>query len=216
MLTTRKRVGALAAAAVLATGGLAGSTATAAAAATSCPPVLANKTIYGDVFVPPGVYCGIFNTIVFGNVTASRGSILDIGAGSYVSGNVVGLEGSDLSFYGGAAVGQNVTARQPAPLNQAPFYMCNASVFGSVSITGGSNNKPSPFPITIGGPICAAFGDQTGNSIRQSLTLSNHQGPSQIYNNAIGGRLSCSGNSPAPTGGGNAATGGKYGQCSSL
>jgi hypothetical protein len=110
-------------------------------------------------------------------------------------------------------------------------FLCDSVVGGGVSVSGTTS---SDFPLTIGDPANDCAGNQItsgglslsdnktngivkGNSIDRNASVGGNSSPTpfDISDNSIVGTLNCNGNTPAPTGSGNAAAK-KQGQCVGL
>ena len=167
------------------------------------------QAITGTLIVPAGVWCQLNNSSVTGGVSvAATGKLTAIG--SSIGGAVTG-NGAELVLENSSAASYSATKPVSEFAGATSGLICGSTV-GSVLYTGAPTATKS---FVLGGNSCTNFGLPTTNTIHGSVSVTNNQLPAEIFNNTIDGTLGCSGNVPAPTGGGNSASS-KTGQCSAF
>lgn len=139
----------------------------------------------------------------YGPLILTAGQSVLLAAGARVFGPVIVRTGAALDVEGATIIG--LLRADGATAIRA----CNATIVGPVALADGGG------PVLLGGISGAPCGE---DAIFGPVTLSGNTGGVVVAGNAISGRLSCSGNSPAPTDGGqpNTVSGPATGQCSAL
>ena len=139
----------------------------------------------------------------FGPLILTGGQSVLLAAGARVLGPVIVRTGAALDVEGAAIIG--LLRADGATAIRA----CNATIIGPITLANGSG------PVLLGGTSGAPCGEDT---IFGPVTLSGNTGGVVLAGNTIRGWVSCSGNSPAPTDGGqpNNVSGPATGQCSTL
>jgi hypothetical protein len=152
-------------------------------------------TVAGPVFVLPGAWAYVANSTISGPLISIGASALTV-CGTTVSGPVSAQNTTGTLLLGG---GPDASTE---PTDAAP---CPANTFqGPVGLSGNRG------PVELG-----------GSHVTGPVSLTNNSSPGpapEVEANTIGGPLTCSGNSPAPTNDGypNTVSGPRSGQCSGL
>jgi hypothetical protein len=190
----------------------------AAATGTICKDqTFTGAAIVGNLIVPSGAFCDLYETTVSGNATVDpRGGLLT-DRSSTIKGNVTVQVDGQFAGFGGSTVGGSIACNgcKVADLQSSTVH----GDLLDIGVTKGAFIRND----TIGGKleIVSSQGGRFGYQIQSNLIGStfrfdNNHGASNISNNSISGALECSGNKPRPTGSGNVAVGGKQGQCAAL
>ena len=174
--------------------------------------------------------CVMSSGSVSGNITVNSGGRLDLLGGSAGSSITVNSGGA-LNIKGGSVSG-NITVTSPSYA-----FVCGAKLASNISVSGstafvligdgGDDGTSGCAGNTVGGSITltgnASGVEIGGNNVTAGVTLNGTTGAGagvensvpEIEKNTIGGSLSCSSNSPAPSNGGlsNTVFGKRSGQC---
>jgi hypothetical protein len=204
-----------------------------------CDGLIGPETVPGGVVVPDGEVCELAGTRVLGSVRVGTGAALfaegiDLGGSLDVRGDAdVSLDrgeiaGSVKANRAGAAVfAQRLTvagtleARGADILDlrdsvvEGNFYVRDTregSLFCGNTLNGNSEFTGNSGQLTLG----AGDGFCDGNRIDGNVKVAGNRGFTEIGDNDVGGNLTCSGNDPAPAGGGNRVEGNREGQCAAL
>jgi hypothetical protein len=175
---------------------LVGPPAPAAQAAMACTTTLTNVAIATDVVVPSGATCVLERVTVRGNVSALPEASLLLDQSTRVQGNITAIGAQFLSV-ANSLVGGNVIV-----LNTDSWLITFSTIGGNAILRGAS-----------------VIWDMEVNKVGGNVSVTSNTGLFfTIRDNTIGGVLTCTNNSPAPTNGTipNTAVGGKKGQCASL
>lgn len=186
--------------AMLAAGILGGTVpAVAGAPLTSCSTILTDKTIDGDLIVPPGKGCELDGVTVIGNVHVGIGSsfFMQISAtgSTTILGNVIADHCADIAWAPDVFIGGNLQ-----------IVGCTGPSYVQVTgtITGDFACLDNPAPCEI-----------ENATIDGNLQVNNNSGGATVTGNYVGGNLQCVGNaSSATTVSGNTVAGASQGQCS--
>jgi len=174
-------------------------TGTAPASGTTCNGNY-NGTFNGSVTVSAGQNCAFYGGGVKGNVNVSGGHLALTNAA--ITGNIA-IQGSAGFSINGGSISGNVTIQNVAS-------GANGNQVCGANVTGNLNLNTNAVPINVGSIANQCLGNKVGGNLGISLNT----GPVQVYNNAIGNNLSCTGNTSI-TGAGNVAQK-KGGQCSAF
>jgi hypothetical protein len=194
----------------------------AAAGGTACTGTLGAVTVDDNLVVPAGAQCVLKGTHVTGNVTVQAGA--DPGQGLTVNTNAT-IDGNVMTQTGRSTSVQDSTIGGNYKCNQCFYADLNGSTVGGNFQDNGLMDGIFASNNTIGGNVeihtSLGGGPAVGfsldsNSVGGNFQFSNNSGgPIDISANTIKGNLLCQGNTPDPTGSGNAAKM-KQGQCSGL
>ena len=146
-----------------------------------------------NVRVPSGATCVLDGTTVKGTVTVGANATLKA-RGARVIGNIQAENHKLVVVNGGTAVGGSIQIDQGGA-----HKVTGAKVTGSIQA---SSNAGSSL--------------LRNNTVNADIQVIGHRNGVEISSNRVDGNLQCKENSPAPTGGGNVAQGGKEDQCSRL
>lgn len=146
-----------------------------------------------NVFVPDGATCRLVGTRVGGNVEVGTGSTL-VATGVDVDGNVQAEGSASVYVRGGSFVGGSVQ------IVQGLEALIADSVIGGDVLFDDQSSRVGAVRNDVGGNI-QAFQNTGGVLVRD---------------NVVDGNLQCTGNQPAPVGGGNDVQGSKENQCAAL
>jgi hypothetical protein len=136
-------------------------------------------TVIGTLSISAGTVC-ILNGTVTGNISQTGGALVTNNA--TITGNV-SISGASRFQLVGTAIGSNLTVEGLAPGSSANV-ICGANVSGNATLVG----NQSPVAMGESSYRCAA------NSIGNNFTVLNSVAPVQLFNNAVGRSLNCSGN----------------------
>ena len=164
----------------------------------ACSGAYTGTTVTGSVIVPPGATCSFSGGTIRGAVIVQAGA-------RFTASNSLAVFGAILA-QGAASVSiDQVKANGPIRLMNVTgaSSVCRSSASDIIAMFNSG-------AVTIGAPACAG-----GNTLAGSLQAQLNAGALKISNNKMNGPLLCLGNSPAPTGSGNAASV-KLGQCAAL
>lgn len=164
--------------------------------------LLMNATVNGNVHIVDGAYADLEFTTVNGKVIVDSGGEVTMDH-SRVTGGVVGTNAGFVNLW-------STRVENGLVINGARnglTYLCASTVNGGVSVSGVTDGT---FPNLLGDPShhCPA------NRVNGGLTFTNDHTQVVLNGNDVNGQIRCTGNTPAPTGGGN--SGKKSGQCSNV
>jgi YVTN family beta-propeller protein len=161
-----------------------------------------NGTFKGNIIVSAGQNCRFVAGDITGNVLVTGGNFAF--ANGLIGGNVAIGGASTFSLGPGATINGSVAIGLVAP-GTTTNQICGSKVLHDVAVAGNA----SPFQLGAASSTACA-----GNSIGGSATVDFSTAPAAVYNNSIGGTLSCLFDASI-TGGGNTAQR-KLGQCAAF
>lgn len=161
---------------------------------------------FGNIIVPPGATCFLFNATVNGSITANAGSQLYLAGGVTVKGSVAAYKSAIVQIvhdpsinatnliYG--SIGLVGTTGLPNT-NQATVAFCGAVIGGGVVISGTQDDGVT-FGGTVPGDVCRQYGG--GNAISGDVLVQNNGGSFfLIASNYFGRNLLITGNKGTAT-----------------
>lgn len=145
-----------------------------------------------SVFVPDNTTCTLIGTTMNGSVEVGTNATL-VAQDVFITGNLIADGAADVSISGDSSIGGSVQVQRGAGAS-----ILDAGISGSLQIT------------AMAGPV-----EASGNQIGGNTQAFSNLGGVTLTDNSMTGVLQCTGNTPAPTGGGNVASQ-KDGQCAGL
>lgn len=188
-----KYCGAIGIATILVTGGaVLGAWPTAGSADVVCPPNLAAITVDDNVMVV--ARCEMRGTTVEGNVRLFAGGSL-LARNAIIDGNLQARTAFDIDV-AESAIDGNV---------QLDDLVGDRAFFAGTTVDGNFRIRDNRVLVEL-----------LDNDLRSNVEASRNRGGVHLFGNAVGGKLECRRNDPAPVGGGNRVRGRTEGQCAAL
>jgi hypothetical protein len=157
-----------------------------------------DSSIDGNIESYASDFIDLFGGSIDGNLVARGGETAVFGEALDVGGNLLAEHNDYFDLYD-SEVNGNFTVRSTT----------SGSIFCGNTLNGNSEFRRNMTLLTIGSPDQAC----DGNTVNGNIFVINNEAEAEISDNDVSGNLSCRGNQPPPTGGGNRVEGNSEGQC---